>query len=403
MRNPIAAGLPALVAAMAALAGPASAATALETLAAGMPPGSWAELKTSGMHDSLFYWPPGHMLQWTDRGAWDPVTERFLFVGGAHAPDPGNKDFVTYSAASNSWKRMPDPDWFCVGTGSSCVMHAYEHATLDEAAREMYYRPFNSSGVRRYQLDEDRWTGTLPPIPEATCCGTLGYFPERKSLLYADGYGLQEYSFATGKWTSLAGPGKVPMGDYNTMGIYNPRHKALFFGGGNGSRAMYRLDADGSVTAMHPLPFPMSIGLANLMVDPWSGELLLLGKLEFEDPLSLFYRHDASADRWDPVSAPQPIGAGSGQNTAIAAAPIVRLGVVFMIRYDYGKPQVYLYKSSAPSPPPTSILPASATRAAGTGRPAWDPLGRFRPLSAGGGASGGNRTLFPWQREAGDE
>jgi hypothetical protein len=378
------AGLIAAAAAAADGGSGAGSASALEELAAGMAPGSWAELKTAGMDDGLFNWPPGHMLQWTDRGAWDPVTARFLFLGGAHAPDPGNKNFVTYSEAGNSWKRMPDPAWFCVGTGASCVMHAYEHATVDEAGREMYYRPFNSAVVHRYDLDADRWTGTLPPMPEYGCCGSLNYFPDRTSLLYVDGRGLQEFDFASGKWTFLADAKAVPMGDYHNMGIYNPVHKTVVFGGGNGSRALYRLDAAGKVTPMRPAPFPLSIGKANLSVDPWSGQLVLLGKLEFEDALDLFYLHDMAADRWDRVSGAQPIVTGSGPNTSVAAAPIARLGVVFMLRYDYGKPQVFLYKSTAQSAPNALFRRAEPARSPAS-VPVRDALGRLRlPAEAAG-------------------
>ena len=365
-----------LIAASAALA----AGSALGDLARGMAPGAWEELKTEGLDDGFLRWAPGHFLQWTDRGAWDPVTRRFLFLGGAHAPDPGNKKFMSYSEADNTWRKLPDPPWLCVGTGSSCVWHGYEHIALDAAGRELYYRPFGSANVYRYDLDSDRWIGALPPIPESSCCGTLAYFPERGSLLYADGYGLQEYGFRAGEWISLAGPKAVPMGDYNTMGIYNLVLKAFIFGGGNGSRNLYKLAADGKITALRPAPFPLSIGKANLMADPWSGTHLVIGKLEFEDPLDLFYYHDAAADRWERDSASQPIGAHSGQNTSIAAAPVPALGVVFILRYDYGNPQAFLYKSKSQAPAP--VLPgpiASPPPASRSSR--RDVLGRQIGLS----------------------
>jgi hypothetical protein len=270
-----------------------------------------------------------------------------------------------------------------VGTGASCVWHGYEHIALDAEGRELYYRPFNSGKVYRYELDSDQWQDSLPPMPEYSCCGTLAYFPERKSLLYADGYGLREFDFRTGKWTLLAGPKTVPMGDYGNMGIYNPVLKAFVFGGGNGSANLYQLAVDGKISALEPAPFPLSIGKANLMVDPRTGKLLAIGKLEFEDPFDLFYFHDAAADRWEKVSSPQPIGTNSGQNTSIAAAPIPALGAIFILRYDYGNPQVFLYKSQSAAQAPVrsrSMAAPIPVRAF-----YWDFLGRrfHRPEGAG--------------------
>lgn len=359
-----------LIASVTALA----AGSALEESARKMAPGSWQELETTGLTDDFLRWPAGHYLQWTDRGAWDPVTRRFLFLGGAHAPDPGNKKFISYTESDNTWRKLPDPPWLCVGTGASCIWHGYEHITLDAEGRELYYRPFNSGDVYRYDLDSDQWKGKLPALPEYSCCGTLGYFPERKSLLYADGYGLQEYDFKTGKWATLAGPKAVPMGDYHTMGIYNPVLKAFLFGGGNGSANLYKLGADGAIRTLKPAPFPMSIGKANLMVDPWSGKHLVIGKLDFEDPFDLFYYLDASADRWDTASSPQPIGANSGQNTSIAAAPISALGVIFVLKYDFGSPRVFLYKSEAATGAPVRPAPVAGPRPLGGFY--WDVLGR---------------------------
>jgi hypothetical protein len=337
-----------------ALAAAVASGSALEDLAKQMAPGAWAELKTTGLTDDFIRWAPGHLLQWTDRGAWDSVSRRYFFFGGAHAPDPGNKKFISYSEADNSWKKLPDPEWLCVGTGSSCVMHGYEHITINAEARELYYRPFGIETIYRFDLVTDQWDGELPPIPDASCCGSLAYFPERKSLVYADGHGLQEYAFQTGKWSLLAGPKVVPMGPYHNMGIYNPMMRAFIFGGGNDSTNLYMLSSEGRVTTLQRAPFPMSIGKANLLVDPWSGKMHALGKREFEDPWNLYYVQTVGTQTWQKATTTQPFEAGKS-STAIAAAPIHALGVNFILKYDFDSPQVFLFKSEVEKP--TSLAP----------------------------------------------
>jgi hypothetical protein len=106
------------------------------------------------------------------------------------------------------------------------------------------------------------------------------------------------------------------------MGIYNPVVKAFVFGGGNGYPNLYKLDADGKLSTLEPAPFPL--------------------------PLDLFYFQEAA------------------------------LGVVFILRYDYGNPQVFLYKSQSTAP---ATLPGRALDFPKRGEVFyWDLLGRrFHP------------------------
>ena len=69
---------------------PATAAdpSALASLAQSMAPGTWAELKTSGLTPALLQVPTHVMvyniLEYQNSGVWDPTSHQVLFVGGPH-------------------------------------------------------------------------------------------------------------------------------------------------------------------------------------------------------------------------------------------------------------------------------------------------------------------------------
>src|SRR5262245_44851759 len=75
---------------------PSAPPTAMGRLAAEMKPGTWAELKTLGIVDTLkATGASGAIFGYSEGGAWDPVGRRFLYVGGDHN---GVAKFVAYSA-----------------------------------------------------------------------------------------------------------------------------------------------------------------------------------------------------------------------------------------------------------------------------------------------------------------
>src|SRR5215470_15658200 len=83
--------------------------TELAKLAAGMKPGTWAELKTTGYSSDLLKVQNHHILEYSDTAVWDAKSQQVLFVGQGHY---SAVKFITYAAASNSWKLMPTPDWW---------------------------------------------------------------------------------------------------------------------------------------------------------------------------------------------------------------------------------------------------------------------------------------------------
>ena len=68
------------------------------------------------------------------------------------------------------------------------------------------------------------------------------------------------------------------MDPYHNFASYSPHFKAVFFGGGNGSGSIHILSADGKVTTGRKAPVDLGVGRSLNVVDPASGELLVLAK-----------------------------------------------------------------------------------------------------------------------------
>src|SRR5262245_48302084 len=139
--------------------------TAMGKLAAGMKVGEWAELKTDNLVEAhRAKGASGAIFGYNEGAAWDPRSRQWLYCGGDHND---RLRFVTFSADSNTWKIMPEPDW--VGKGTS---HGYDHNAIDHGRGIFYYRPFSSPIVRRYDVAADKWSA-LPKIDTSeylACC-----------------------------------------------------------------------------------------------------------------------------------------------------------------------------------------------------------------------------------------
>ena len=116
-----------------------ASATVLGDVAAQMQPGTWAELITTNISNTLrASGASGFVFGYTEDIRWDPVTEQLFYVGGDHLDDP---EFITYSAQTNTWQREPKPYWLPINvTTGALAMHGYDHSAINPAAREFYHR-----------------------------------------------------------------------------------------------------------------------------------------------------------------------------------------------------------------------------------------------------------------------
>ncbi|HYR83881.1 MAG TPA: LamG-like jellyroll fold domain-containing protein [Terriglobia bacterium] len=344
--------------------------TALGTLAASMPQGSWAELATNNMAATLDNTggSSGMTLPYSDDAVWDPVSKQLFFVGGDHNPIPCYPRFVSYTDSTNSWQILPQPSWF----PCQYPMHGYHHTAIDPANGKLYHRPFNNPVVRKYDIASQTWTD-LPAIPSSvinnlSCCTGVTWFPERNALIYASFESgangvVAEYSESTGQWHRIAG--SLPMGPYHNIALYNPLYQVVLFGGGNGDSHLYKLDSAGHVTTLQSAPIPIGIGQSVVTVDPVSGKYLIAGNSND------FYVYDVVADIWQRQSGAAPIfglPAYTPPVHGIVAAPLSTYGVTMFVRCYVSNCHTYLYKHYADTTPPSISIssPADSSVVSGT-------------------------------------
>ena len=179
------------------------------------------------------------------------------------------------------------------------------------------------------------------------CCIGLAWFPELDGLVFANGGGGKGHVFLLAandaKWRMLAGD--LPMGVYHNFAEYSPVHKIVIFGGGNGSRDLYKLDASGQVTALRQAPIGLGTMQSLVTVDPVSGDFLVFGKA------GGFYVYDVAADSWkqQPGKAPifSPTRVADNKVWHVTAAPVSTYGITLFAKYYHADPPrawVYLYK-----------------------------------------------------------
>ena len=212
-------------------------ASLLKDEAAKLSAGSIVELAVSGYDDALIDAGAGHhILQYSDKGVWDPNTCQALFVGGGHL---STVKYIAYSASQNQFFHAANPSWWCdtfaASNPYSCSTHAYGHNALDPATGRMFFRKFNSATVYAHQVDaaiDQDWT-QLPKLPSnaAGCIATgIEYFPETDQLVYVDceAQSLHTSKGGSGAWQEIQGP--FAMGPYHNYAVYNPVHKVVLFG-----------------------------------------------------------------------------------------------------------------------------------------------------------------------------
>jgi len=338
------------------------AATALGTLAASMAPGTWAELQTIGFGGGAFLEPCGdlsNIVEYADSATWDPVSRQFLFFGTSHGTCYGSR-FVVYRDSDNTWWKGPFPPGI---PEFGSVAHAYDHNTIDPATGDVYYRHYGGVDLYKYSTNGTRaWSvPSRIPLPRGigTCCASLEYFPDRNGLLYVDGSeGVYWYDKPQDRWTHVANTGllfdpslpTLAMASYDTFIEYNPVHRVLIFGGGGGSRDVYKLDAAAVITKLRNSPSDLTMSSVHklLTVDPVSGKYLVF------NTNGRFYEYDVSTDTWSLQAGTHPLAARG--YFECCESPVSTYGVIMVADHNSGK--VYLYKHSpgggGPPPPPPS-------------------------------------------------
>ncbi|MCW8129429.1 MAG: hypothetical protein KIS92_03515 [Planctomycetota bacterium] len=307
----------------------------LARIAKGLQPGAWAEWNTKGWDESLIKMgAAGTVLGYTDRATWDARHHKLHFIGQGHLTPPPR--YVTLDEATGQWKVEPTPEW----AKPLSWFHAYQNNAMDEARGIFFHHPSHTNMVYRLDIEKNEWT-KLPLINGAPLGhGTsMVYFPEMRSLIRFLGGTVYQYSEDTNNWKSLGD--KFKCGPYHNMAVYNPVHKAVYFGGGNGSGALYKLTPDGKTAEIKECPMQLAVSAAVLTCDPTSGELIAINA---EKAIA----YNAKKDEWYPLDRTNwPYSYCTGM-----ATPISNYGVIlFACDGPMGK-KILIYKHKpAPAAP----------------------------------------------------
>lgn len=337
-------------------------ATVLGDMAKSMAVGEWRVLNAtgdgSGWSTSFLDAGNGHnILQYSDKAKWDSNTRRVLFIGkGAGATI---QKFITYSEDSNTWQIQPKPYWDCTPS-QNCLGHAYQHNTIDPSGN-LYYHLYYSTDYFMLNRATGQWSQLPAPSSIIACCIGLEYFPEMNGGgLFAVGEGrVFFYNSTSQKWSQLES--SLKMGAYHNVAVYNPVHKIVVFGGGDGSRDLYKIDASGTITKLANAPAAVAVASSVFTVDPVSGKYLLLTAGH------TFHQYDVLTDSWTALNAASvPVFPPSGEQyfdfAGTVAAPIQTHGVILFMRFNDAQSKVYLYKHTSSAPDSTPPSPPKNAR-----------------------------------------
>jgi hypothetical protein len=333
----------------------ASGASVLSSAAAALQPGHYTTINT-GL-TGLDLQPDnsgGSILDWADSGGWDPVNHKFVYIGKEAGCTSTYRNIV-YNEASNSWSYGPLP--LTTGCG-----HGYDQNTVDPVTGTHYFRPYNSSTI--YRFNGSSWT-SLPSLPTPTVI-VAGVAKSRTGLLYSDQLWDVWYDDATGQRTvidvSVAYPTLPLIGDYHSIAEYDPVHDVFLIGGGNNTRAMYKVSiVNGSPvrTRLGDAAWEFGVGEydphTNITADPVTGEFII-----YKKSTGVFYGYNIMTDTWRQIGVsgdgnmpPLP----TGTNTSPIAAAVSSYGVIMYIAHTGSTAAVYLYKH-APAGPADTVKPS---------------------------------------------
>jgi len=311
--------------------------TALGDLAKTMKPGTWEELSTNNLPKTVIdNGVSGSSLGFAENGKWDPNSRQFLFMGMDHGADMAK--FIIYRESDNTWRRQPRPAYV---KGN----HGFDHQAIDPIQGVFYLRVYNSITIYRYVISTDSWS-TLPAIPDnikgyIQVAGGLAFFPELGGLVFVNGGGGDVF-FYEEKTKAWSKPGSgLAMAQYHNFAEYNPIHKVIVFGGGNGSSDLHKLDSNKQAKTMSNAPINIGTVWGSVFtVDPVSGDYLVMGGDES------FRVYDVVNDAWKTQAGPAPVFAASRGDGCynIIASPISTYGVTMFVTFDFEDSKVFLYK-----------------------------------------------------------
>ena len=255
--------------------------SALAILAATMPSNSWADFMIGSLTSSVVSASGPSvpsLLTYAARANWDPIHKRMQFAGTSHTGGvviSGAGGLITWDDTTNQVTRE-SYSWSSENPG-----HSYYHTTVNQSNGNMYFRSYNSASIYRRvfgQTGQSSWAAGVVanhPNPANQVAGGLEWFNELNGgaggLVFIDCLSVNWSNAALTSWTAKTG--------FNSGNYQNWCTRAggsVYFGGGSGSTAMYRLSSSGTVSSMPSTPLvagPAEQGI--VLAHPNGNDLLL--------------------------------------------------------------------------------------------------------------------------------
>jgi len=345
------------------------AGSTLSWAAAQMAPGTWVKVNTINQDAALGVGPTsGSMIHYCNQMPWNPVRKSIEIVAMDH--NAGTQRYVRYNDLTNAFEVVQADD----GAGGS-TRHGYGHTAVNPYTGDLYHRlaEFNYEGsgplVRKWAQGGSSWTSLARPTTlyymqnAIASCWWSGSFTGAGTqgclLVYNSGDsaiggsasdgGMYAYNPLTNSWfwtsRSMSPFYGTSGATYHSVMAYSAARNVAVYGGGNDNpRKIWRLNADRSVTPMPDTPAGCTLGVQQgvLCEDPVTGNFLVLSQG------SLFELNPTGSGTWTKLSGSRVPPSGMGNPTApdgVICTPIKDYGVVAYINQtSRGNGTFFLYK-----------------------------------------------------------
>jgi hypothetical protein len=338
--------------------------SALSVLAQSMAPGSWAQLAVGGQSAAIGSQggSSGSLIHFSNSMPWNSFNQSIEILASDHLGSSPGMTHVRYSEAANR---------FNVVQGAPAVPgigHGYDHTSVNPHTGDVYHRLYSgfSGSITVYRKQSGGSSFSRLTSVNAQDQVAIGSCWWSGSFTGAGAQGcLMIYN--TGNCTGGSNDGQIlaynPLSNswfYNQQGKspnygssatyhsvmeYSARKNvAVYGGGGDGSRRLWRLNADGTHTNMPGLPSGIQVGVqeGNIVCDPVSGNFLVLSGRQ------LWELNPSGSGTWTQQTGSRtpPSGVGNpGALDGVISCAIPEYGVIaYVTQTGPSGGTFYLYK-----------------------------------------------------------
>ncbi|MCW5666520.1 MAG: cadherin repeat domain-containing protein [Piscinibacter sp.] len=286
---------------------------------------------------------------------------KLYFIGCDHGDETL---FLVYNETTNAWtEQETSVPWGIESSGTTS--HGYDGTTFDNISGKLFHRPYGVREVRRWasgttwdtlsyasQLFYSEATAGTEFFPTLGANGRVVVYQlengSNGGLVSIDPVTGSVTTHVNGSSSTLAGTGGP-----HCFCLYSPHHDCVIFGGGNGSRKVWKMSSSGTITALDDIPSaitatvgPAGDPCALAFIQPSNGHMRVMQSASLARVLN---PSASSGSQWsDPggtssILSSNTVGSGA---YGVAAMPLFEYGVVAFVKNwsAASAPQMWLAK-----------------------------------------------------------